>query len=110
MKLKLEDVQDFIQITNVSKNALNAVNSYIYYLSDVTRQQSSVNNVKNKKANNIPEELDYSQIKTLSTEVLEKINKVKPRTIEQLERIAGVTPAAVASIIHYLTKNRKIIN
>jgi tRNA uridine 5-carboxymethylaminomethyl modification enzyme len=104
MKLRLEDFIDFIKIENISQDAIDAINNDIYYLSDINRQKASINDMRNKRNNIIPLNVDYSQIKTLSKEVLEKLNKVNPRTISQLERISGITPAAVFSILHFISK------
>ena len=61
---------------------------------------------KTKKQNNkkIPQELNYSEIKGLSNEVKEKLNKNKPETIGTAAQIEGVTPAAINLIIIQLKK------
>jgi len=47
----------------------------------------------------IPASLDYSRISGLSTEVVQKLGSIRPRTIGQASRIPGVTPAAVSIIL-----------
>ncbi|MGE0882395.1 MAG: tRNA uridine-5-carboxymethylaminomethyl(34) synthesis enzyme MnmG [Blastocatellales bacterium] len=44
----------------------------------------------------IPQELVYSQLPGLSNEMIERLNRVRPRTIGQAMRIPGVTPAALS--------------
>jgi len=65
---------------------------------------------KTKKQNNkkIPQELNYSEIKGLSNEVKEKLNKNKPETIGAAAQIEGVTPAAINLIIIQLKKTECI--
>ena len=47
----------------------------------------------------IPEDVDYSKIKGLSSEVREKLIQVSPETLGQASRIPGVTPAAVSILM-----------
>jgi tRNA uridine 5-carboxymethylaminomethyl modification enzyme len=50
----------------------------------------------------IPLTLNYSNVKALSTEGREKLNKVKPRSLGQASRISGVTPSDISILLVYL--------
>ena len=50
----------------------------------------------------IPLNFNYSNIKSISTEGREKLNKVKPRSIGQASRISGVTPSDISVLLVYL--------
>ncbi len=52
----------------------------------------------------IREDIDYSKIGGLSTEMVQRFSAVRPRTIGEAARIRGVTPAAVTAILGYLKK------
>ena len=56
----------------------------------------------------IPKDLDYSNIKGLSNEVVEKLNIQKPTTLGQATRLEGVTPAAI-NLIAISVKKRKLL-
>ena len=56
----------------------------------------------------IPSELDYSHIKGLSNEVIERLNKHKPSTLGQASRLEGVTPAATNLIAITIKKNKQL--
>ena len=47
----------------------------------------------------IPSDADFSSISGLSNEVVQKLGRVRPRTIGQAARIPGVTPAAVSILL-----------
>lgn len=47
----------------------------------------------------IPNSFDYRAVGGLSTEVIEKLVRVRPETLGQALRVQGVTPAAVAAIL-----------
>lgn len=52
----------------------------------------------------IRDDIDYSKIGGLSTEMIQRFSTVKPKTIGEAARIKGVTPAAVTAILGYLKK------
>jgi len=54
----------------------------------------------------IPVNYDYSKIRTLSLEAIEKLTKVSPRSIGQAERIPGITPNDINILIVYLSKHK----
>ncbi|HJQ26963.1 MAG TPA: tRNA uridine-5-carboxymethylaminomethyl(34) synthesis enzyme MnmG [Blastocatellia bacterium] len=53
----------------------------------------------------IPVSLDYTHISGLSNEVVQKLGRVRPRTIGQAARIPGITPAAVSILLLAALKN-----
>lgn len=50
----------------------------------------------------IPKDIDYRQLKSLSSEAVEKLTKIQPATIGQASRISGVTPSDVSILLIYL--------
>ncbi|WFW29500.1 MAG: tRNA uridine-5-carboxymethylaminomethyl(34) synthesis enzyme MnmG [Wolbachia endosymbiont of Menacanthus eurysternus] len=91
-------------IRNDVREAIAIEAKYKPYL---TRQETDIRFLCEKINTQIPINFNYSQIKCLSSEVIEKLQTVKPATIEIARQIQGVTPAAIISILIYL-KNRKI--
>jgi tRNA uridine 5-carboxymethylaminomethyl modification enzyme len=55
----------------------------------------------------IPSAIDYGNINGLSSEIIEKLVKIKPLNLGQAARISGVTPAAVSILMVYLDKIRR---
>ena len=65
--------------------------------------------IERRRANEnlaIATDLDYAQIKGLSSEVREKLATVRPATVGQASRIPGVTPAAISLLLIHLKKLR----
>ena len=54
----------------------------------------------------IPENIDYSKVGSLRLEAVEKLNKVRPKSIGQASRISGISPADLSVLIIYLEKNK----
>ncbi len=73
------------------------------------RQEADMKFLQEEVSTQIPTNFNYSQIKGLSSEVIEKLQSIKPATIGIAKQIQGITPAAIVSILVYL-RNRKIAN
>ena len=58
--------------------------------------------LRRDEARTIPEWFDYRACSGLSREMVEKLDRVRPATLGQASRIAGVTPAAVSLIQCFL--------
>ena len=52
----------------------------------------------------IPEDIDYSKVDNLATEARQKLEKIRPRTIDQATRISGVNPSDIAILMVYLKR------
>jgi len=50
----------------------------------------------------IPDVFDYTKISSLSAEAVQKLNKIKPRTLGQASRISGVNPSDVQILMVYM--------
>lgn len=86
-------------ITQISIQAL--------YSSYLKRQESDLEIFKKESNMKIPTDIDYSQIKSLSNEVREKLNEYKPTTIAAALAIQGITPASMMAVMVYLRKSSK---
>jgi tRNA uridine 5-carboxymethylaminomethyl modification enzyme len=71
----------------------------------VDRQQREWEGIQRDARAWIPATLDYASIPGLSTEMVERLAAARPESIDQLSRIAGVTPAAVAAV--YVAASRR---
>jgi len=87
------------------KKAAEQVEIKIKYQGYIDRQLDEIAKLKRYEDTVLPIELDYSDIKGLSTEVVVKLNEIKPESIGQASRISGVTPAAISILLIYLKKN-----
>lgn len=52
----------------------------------------------------IPDDINYEKIDNLATEARQKLEKIRPRTIEQATRISGVNPSDIAILMVYLKR------
>jgi len=75
------------------------------YQGYIERQQEEIERQRRNEHKALPGNLDFRQVKGLSSEVREKLIAVHPETIGQAARIPGVTPAAVSLLLVYLKKS-----
>ncbi|MCH2229432.1 MAG: tRNA uridine-5-carboxymethylaminomethyl(34) synthesis enzyme MnmG [Crocinitomicaceae bacterium] len=69
---------------------------YINREQDVAKKMNRLDEVK------IPEDLDYSLLKSLSSEAKEKLSNLKPATIGQASRVSGVSPSDISVLLVFL--------
>jgi tRNA uridine 5-carboxymethylaminomethyl modification enzyme len=81
------------------RNEMKTVETEIKYSGYLDQQKRSMEKMKKAERRAIPEWFDYSSVSGLSTEMKQVLSRVRPQTLGQASRIAGVTPAAV-SLIH----------
>ncbi len=74
------------------------------YSGYVQRQAQGVKRFQKMENVSLPEDLDYGKVNGLSREIMEKLTLVRPRSLGQAYRIAGVTPAAISVLSVYLYK------
>ena len=70
----------------------------------LTRQRQDIAAYRKDEALELPADLDYGAIGSLSNEVRQKLESHKPATLGQAARISGVTPAALVALLKYVRR------
>ncbi len=83
------------------------VNINIKYEGYIKRQMHQVAQFKKLEKKKIPVDFDYSMVKSLRKEAVQKLNQRKPVSIGQASRISGVSPADISVLLVYLEQFRK---
>ncbi|MBE6757655.1 MAG: tRNA uridine-5-carboxymethylaminomethyl(34) synthesis enzyme MnmG [Ruminococcaceae bacterium] len=76
----------------------------IRYEGYLRRQQAAIDEMRRLEGRLLPETVDYTAVTGLRLEAVEKLNRVRPRSLGQAARISGVSPADVAVLIVWLGK------
>ncbi len=87
----------------LSPSALEQVEIQIKYAGYIRRDQDLVDSMRRNEGRAIPHALDYAVVPGLSTEIRHRLQEVRPETLGQASRVFGVTPAAVANLLIYLS-------
>ena len=87
----------------LAHGVLTTVETELKYAGYIAQQERQIQELADAEGRQIPADFAYSGIPGLSTEVQQKLSRVRPTTLGQAGRIPGVTPAAVAVLDVYLS-------
>lgn len=76
---------------------------YEGYIKLQLEQIEEFKKIENKK---LSDKINYEEIKGLSLEARQKLNKQKPLSVGQASRISGVSPADISVLLIYLSQNK----
>lgn len=91
-----------------SENSLlETLNVEIKYEGYIKQQNDEIEKLKQQEKTALPENFDYSAIKGLRIEAVQKLNKIQPQTLGQASRISGVSPADITVLSIYLKAKKR---
>ncbi|GAG96972.1 unnamed protein product, partial [marine sediment metagenome] len=99
-KLKILDKES----CTVEREIARQVEIQIMYDGYIERELQQVEKFKKMENLKIPSGFGFQNIPGLSSEVKEKLSKIKPHSLGQASRISGITPAAISILIIYLKR------
>ncbi len=88
--------------TIIDKDIIDQINVVIKYDGYIKKQEDEVKNFKKMENKLIPLNINYSDIKGLRQEAIQKLNSIRPTSIGQAMRISGVSPADISVLILYI--------
>lgn len=104
---------NYVMLTKIDKNriklsedVMEQVDINIKYEGYIRRQKQQVAQYKKLENKKLDVEFDYSAVKGLRREAIQKLNLYKPMSIGQASRISGVSPADISVLLVYLEQLR----
>jgi len=91
-------------LNNLPGSIQGQVEIQVKYDGYIKRQMEQIDRFGRLEDVGFPEEFDFSSVIGLTTEVMEKLKKIKPHSLGQASRISGVTPAAISILMINLKK------
>jgi tRNA uridine 5-carboxymethylaminomethyl modification enzyme len=104
--LNTDEVKKILNISDNDNGFFERASNEIKYSGYIEKQKREVESSKKNNATPIPKTLNYVNIKGLSNEAVERLNKHKPSTLGQASRLEGITPAATSLISIAIKKNQ----
>lgn len=92
--------------TERDEEILFAAGVKIKYAGYIEKQYAQVKRSQKLEKTRLAEDLDYTKIKGLRIEAMQKLEKFRPESIGQASRISGVSPADISVLLIYLSSNR----
>ena len=91
----------------LTKQEKEEVEIQIKYEEYIKMQEAQVEKFKKLETKLLPENINYEELKGISLEGRQKLNKFRPRSIGQASRISGVSPADISVLLVYLQQMNK---
>ncbi|HYA90906.1 MAG TPA: tRNA uridine-5-carboxymethylaminomethyl(34) synthesis enzyme MnmG [Thermodesulfobacteriota bacterium] len=91
-------------LEGIPESIQEQVEIQVKYDGYIKRQMEQIDRFKRLEDVSFPEEFDFGSVIGLTTEVMEKLKKIKPHSLGQASRISGVTPAALSILMVNLKK------
>lgn len=104
---------DYVMLTDLDEkrnylpeDVIEQVNINIKYEGYIRRQQQQVSQFKKLEKKKLDVNFDYSAVRSLRREAVQKLNLFKPMSIGQASRISGVSPADISVLLVHLEQQR----
>jgi len=102
-------IKDFVTqgwIKSARHEILEQMEIQAKYEGYINKQKEQVQRFEKMESKQIPADIDYHQVYSLSNEALQKLKEIRPLSIGHASRISGVTPADINILLIFLEKRR----
>ena len=101
----IEKIWPFLKkLDSETKNQIEIESHYRGYL---IRQQNEIKSFKKDEKLIFPKNFNFNKVGSLSNEIIEKLNKIRPPTLGAASRISGVTPPAIIALLRHVKRKTK---
>ena len=99
---KIESVEAYIQDNNLDREVMEQAEIQVKYSGYIAKEKNNADKLTRLEYVKIPENFDFSQIRSMSYEAREKLKKIQPTTVSQASRISGVSPNDISVLLVYM--------
>jgi tRNA uridine 5-carboxymethylaminomethyl modification enzyme len=100
--LQLENVSKFVAEGDFKRDVLEQTEIQVKYSGYISKEKNNADKLQRLENIKIPDNFDYSKLKSLSFEAREKLNAIRPVTISQASRISGVSPSDISVLLVFM--------
>ena len=99
---KIDEVERYIQENTLDYEVLQQTEIQIKYAGYIEKEKNNADKLNRLEGIKIPENFDYTKLKSLSYEAMEKLKEIQPATVSQASRISGVSPNDISVMLVYM--------
>ncbi|MFT7073560.1 tRNA uridine-5-carboxymethylaminomethyl(34) synthesis enzyme MnmG [Patiriisocius sp. Uisw_017] len=99
---KIDSVNSFIMENELDHEVLQQAEIQVKYAGYIAKEKNNADKLNRLEGIKIPDNFDYSKMKSLSYEAREKLSAIKPVTVSQASRISGVSPNDISVMLVYM--------
>jgi len=92
------------ELNGLARSIAEQVEIDARYSGYLDRQEADIKSLRRDEELILPDELDYAEIGSLSAEIRQSLNRVRPTTLGAAARIPGVTPAALITLLRFVRR------
>ena len=100
--MEFPGVNDFIAENELNEEMLEQTEIQVKYAGYINKEKNNADKLHRLEDIKIPQNFDYTNIKSMSFEAREKLNKIQPVTVSQASRISGVSPSDISVLLVYM--------
>ena len=100
--MQIKAVKEFCFSNNFNKGVLEQTEVQVKYSGYIEKEKANAEKLNNLENIKIPTSFSYSKVNSLSTEAIQKLNKIRPSTLSQASRISGVSPNDISILMVYM--------
>ena len=90
-------------------DALTSVETQIKYAGYLERERDAAHRLAELAEFRLPMDLPYRELRSLSTEAREKLDRIRPESLSQAGRIPGISPSDLQNLVLEVVRRRKSV-
>jgi len=99
---QIKKVEAFIKENNLDLDVQEQTEIQIKYAGYIEKEKLNADKLHRLENIKIPQNFDYSQLKSMSYEAREKLSQIQPQSISQASRVSGVNPSDISVLLVHL--------
>ena len=100
--MQLESVSSFVEENELNREVMEQAEIQVKYAGYIQKEKNNADKLHRLENVKIPDNFDYSKLKSLSFEAREKLDAIRPVTISQASRISGVSPSDISVLLVFM--------
>lgn len=100
--IHIEELASFVKENDIDSEIIEQVEIHLKYSGYIEKEKNNADKLNRLENVLIPQNFNYSKVKSLSFEAREKLTKIKPTSISQASRISGVSPSDISVLLVYM--------
>ena len=99
---KVQSVKDYLDHNHFNSGVLEQTVVQVKYSGYIEKEKINAEKLNNLENIKIPTNFIYKKVHSLSSEAIQKLEKIKPTTLSQASRISGVSPNDISVLMVYM--------
>ncbi|MCP4974521.1 MAG: tRNA uridine-5-carboxymethylaminomethyl(34) synthesis enzyme MnmG [Maribacter sp.] len=100
--MRLESVSNFVAEQELDREVMEQAEIQVKYSGYIQKEKNNADKLHRLENVRIPDNFDYSKLKSLSFEAREKLEAIRPISISQASRISGVSPSDISVLLVFM--------